>query len=53
MAYDEKLVQRIRVALGDDPAISEKKMFGGYPSDEPCPNAADRELLAYAIAIPR
>jgi hypothetical protein len=29
MAYDEKLVQRIRVALGDDPAISEKKMFGG------------------------
>lgn len=29
MAYDEQLAQRIRVALGDDAAVTEKKMFGG------------------------
>jgi hypothetical protein len=29
MAYDEALAGRIRVALSDDPAVSEKKMFGG------------------------
>lgn len=29
MAYDESLAQRIREALAGDPAITEKKMFGG------------------------
>ena len=29
LAYDEALAQRIRAALADDPAITEKKMFGG------------------------
>ena len=29
MAYDEHLAQRIRDAVGDDPGIDEKKMFGG------------------------
>jgi len=29
MAYDEKLAQRMREALAADPAITEKKMFGG------------------------
>jgi hypothetical protein len=29
MAYDEALANRIRSALGADPALSEKKMFGG------------------------
>ena len=29
MAYDEDLADRIRRALGDHPAITEKKMFGG------------------------
>ena len=29
MAYDEALANRIRSALAGDPAISEKKMFGG------------------------
>lgn len=29
MAYDEGLAERIRDVLGDHPAITEKKMFGG------------------------
>jgi TfoX/Sxy family transcriptional regulator of competence genes len=29
MAYDEELAARIRELLGDEPAIAEKKMFGG------------------------
>lgn len=29
MAYDEDLVSRIRKALGREPGITEKKMFGG------------------------
>lgn len=29
MAYDESLALRIRAALAGDPAIDEKKMFGG------------------------
>ncbi len=29
MAYDEGLAERIRSALPDDRAVSEKKMFGG------------------------
>ena len=29
MAYDEKLAERIRALIGDDPAPVEKKMFGG------------------------
>jgi TfoX/Sxy family transcriptional regulator of competence genes len=29
MAYDEKLANRIRVALADLPKVEEKKMFGG------------------------
>ena len=29
MAYDEALASRIRVALLEDPALSEKRMFGG------------------------
>jgi len=29
MAFDEGLAERVRNALGDDPAISERKMFGG------------------------
>jgi hypothetical protein len=29
MAFDEGLAERIREATGDDPAIFERKMFGG------------------------
>src|SRR5262245_37193377 len=29
MAYDEKLADRIREALGRRPSVTEKKMFGG------------------------
>ena len=29
MAYDEKLAQRIRELIGDEPSVTEKKMFGG------------------------
>jgi TfoX N-terminal domain len=29
MAYDEDLADRIRDVLGDEPALTEKKMFGG------------------------
>ena len=29
MPYDRLLVQRIRRALGEDPAVTERKMFGG------------------------
>lgn len=29
MAYDERLATRVRAALPPDPAISERKMFGG------------------------
>ena len=29
MAYDEKLAQRIRELIGDEPGLTEKKMFGG------------------------
>jgi TfoX/Sxy family transcriptional regulator of competence genes len=29
VAYDEKLAERIRAVLADEPAVSERKMFGG------------------------
>lgn len=29
MAYDEALADRIRTRVGDDPAVTEKRMFGG------------------------
>jgi TfoX N-terminal domain len=29
MAYDEELAGRIRALLGNEPALTEKKMFGG------------------------
>ena len=29
MAYDEALADQIRDLIGDDPALTEKKMFGG------------------------
>jgi len=29
MAYDEQLAERIRSLLGDEPAVTEKRMFGG------------------------
>ena len=29
MAYDEELAARIRRLLGDEPAVEEKRMFGG------------------------
>jgi hypothetical protein len=29
MAFDEALADRIRTALADDPALTEKRMFGG------------------------
>ena len=29
MAYDEKLAERIRELLGDEPGLTEQKMFGG------------------------
>ena len=29
MAYDEELASRIRALIGDEPALAEKKMFGG------------------------
>ena len=29
MAYDEKLAERIRELIGDEPGVAEKKMFGG------------------------
>ena len=29
MGYDEDLAERVRKLIGDDPGLSEKKMFGG------------------------
>ena len=29
MAYDEELAERIRALVADEPALTEKKMFGG------------------------
>lgn len=29
MAYDEALADRIRALIGDEPALTERKMFGG------------------------
>lgn len=29
MAYDEELAERIRRLIGDEPALEEKRMFGG------------------------
>jgi TfoX/Sxy family transcriptional regulator of competence genes len=29
VAFDEKLAERVRRVLADDPALSERKMFGG------------------------
>ena len=29
MAYDERLAERIRELVGDEPGVTEKKMFGG------------------------
>ena len=29
MAYDEQLAERVRQAIGAEPALTEKKMFGG------------------------
>src|SRR5579875_1375267 len=29
MAYDEELAGRIRLLIGDDPGLTERKMFGG------------------------
>ena len=29
MAYDEELAERIRALLGDNPGLTEQKMFGG------------------------
>jgi len=29
MAYDEGLAERVRERLGTDPAVTEKRMFGG------------------------
>jgi TfoX/Sxy family transcriptional regulator of competence genes len=29
MAYDEHLAERVRAVIGDDPRLSERKMFGG------------------------
>ena len=29
MAYDEQLAERIRALIGNDPDLTEKKMFGG------------------------
>ena len=29
MAYDEELAGRIRALIGDEPSLTEKKMFGG------------------------
>ena len=29
MAYDEELAARIRALIGDEPGVTEKKMFGG------------------------
>ena len=29
MAYDEELADRVRAQLGDEPGLTERKMFGG------------------------
>lgn len=29
MAYDDDLAQRVRTLVGDEPAVTEKRMFGG------------------------
>ena len=29
MAYDERLAERVRAALADEPSMTERKMFGG------------------------
>jgi TfoX/Sxy family transcriptional regulator of competence genes len=29
MAYDEELAERVRALIGDEPAVTEQRMFGG------------------------
>jgi hypothetical protein len=36
MAYSENLAQRIHSVLADQPAVVEKKMFGGLAYILPC-----------------
>jgi hypothetical protein len=43
MAYDEALASRIRVALSEGPALSEKKMFGGLAF-------LDRDLMFVGVS---
>ena len=49
MAYDEGLAQRIREILQDQPAVEEKKMFGGLcfiVSRHMCFGIVDDKLMA-------
>jgi hypothetical protein len=32
MAYDDALARRVRHRMTGEPGVSEKKMFGGWPS---------------------
>lgn len=49
MAYDEKLAERVREILAADPALSERKMFGGLAfmldGNMYCGIVADRLML--------
>ncbi len=49
MAYDERLAERVRDILGPDPALSERKMFGGLAfmldGNMCCGIVADRLML--------
>ena len=49
MAYDEKLAERVREILAADPALSERKMFGGLAfmldGNMCCGIVADRLML--------
>ena len=49
MAYDEKLAERVREILAGDPALSERKMFGGLAfmldGNMCCGIVADRLML--------
>lgn len=48
MAYNEKLVEKLRIALSDIPNVEEKKMFGGLAflvNDKMCINVSGENLM--------
>ena len=48
MAYDERLAERVRAALGDRDALREQQMFGGIAfmvGDKMCIGVTDGDLM--------